>query len=746
MKIGNRIRGPRLGTKLMLWGLVLLIVPYISYRQLIGMERLLIQGQSQAQLLTAEGISTLFNGREDLFNDLPVRIEDYESLYARPLPNPVRIDGKLSDWGQVADKSLLFGIGAEGELADAGFSLVLGERAGQLYAFLSIRDDTIVYRKPEYLRLDTADSVRLNYIRDDGEDGRIVITFPAPGVTTAYVVGPEWKFAVTGTPANQVQGQMEVTPDGLAVEFRIPLEMLGSRRFFGLSYVDVDDPEVRNIRTITQTLPRAGKTSFNLVVLRSPEVLNIIQGLGYSGARILVIDAQNRVRAETGTFTMSDDRQPDPDWSYTAQRWFDVIRPAIHRLVMWQSWNDLEMAVDSESVANKVIESSLAGNPIALRRRVGDQEIIMAAHPIVSRDTILGGVVVEQNIADILAFQRVALEQVIVLSVISLLVVFIVLVVFAGRLAWRIRQLRREASAAIDPRGRLRTDILRSEMNAGDEIGDLARTVSGMLSKLQQHNQFLENMPRTLRHEINNPLNTLSTSLQNLADENPAVRSSKYLDSAKRGVMRIGAIVQNLADAANLEESLEAEELEIVDVEQLVESYVANCRLNHKDCEFAFRGSGHPVYARVADYRIEQLLDKIIDNAIDFHRPNSPIKVQLDAQKDVLRITVANRGPTLARAAEQTLFDSMVSHRGAEARNRLHFGLGLYVVRVIAEHHGGSVRGMNLPDGSGVIVIVQLPLVSGVTPTARANGQATPVPASATTPPPVSVATTRSAS
>ena len=123
MKIGNRIRGPRLGTKLMLWGLVLLIVPWISYRQLIGMERLLIQGQSQAQLLTAEGISTLFNGREDLFNDLPVRIEDYESLYARPLQNPIRIDGKDSDWEPDADKFIKFGVDAEDNLTDGGFKI-----------------------------------------------------------------------------------------------------------------------------------------------------------------------------------------------------------------------------------------------------------------------------------------------------------------------------------------------------------------------------------------------------------------------------------------------------------------------------------------------------------------------------------------------------------------------------------------------------------------------------------------------
>ncbi len=722
MKIGNRIRGPRLGTKLLLWGLVLLIVPWISYRQLVGMERLLIQGQSQAQLLTAEGISTLFNGREDLFNDLPVRIEDYESLYARPLQNPVRIDGKNSDWGQISDKYLRFGTDGN-RLADGGFKVVLGERAGWLYAFVRIRDDKLVFRNPEYLRLDNADHVRLSFIQDDGEDARVLIAFNGPGVTTAYRVDPEWRLAAAGTPENQVQGHIEPTEDGVDLEFRMPLSMLGSRKFFGLSYVDVDDPDLRTIRSITQTLPSAGKTSFNLVVLRSPEVLNIIQGLGYSGARILVVDAQNRIRAETGSFTMNEDREAaDTVWAAAAHRWYDFIRPVVHRLVMWQSWDEDELSEDSTAVVNKVIESALRGNPIALRCRVNHQEIIMAAHPIVSRDAVLGGVVVEQNIADILAFQRSALEQVMVLSVLSLLVVFIVLVAFAGRLAWRIRELRREASAAIDTRGRLRPDALQSALNAGDEIGDLARSVSGMLAKLQQHNQFLENMPRTLRHEINNPLNTLSTSLQNLAEESPEVRDSKYLESAKRGVMRIGAIVQNLADAANLEESLEAEELEIVDIEQLVQNYVANCRVVHRDCEFAFRGTGHPVYARVSDYRIEQLLDKIIDNAIDFHRPNSPIKVQLDQLKDALRITVANRGPTLPPSAEETLFDSMVSHRGTEAQNRLHFGLGLYVVRVIAEHHGGSARGMNLPDGSGVVVIVQLPLAHVPVPTARVAG------------------------
>ena len=54
----------------------------------------------------------------------------------------------------------------------------------------------------------------------------------------------------------------------------------------------------------------------------------------------------------------------------------------------------------------------------------------------------------------------------------------------------------------------------------------------------------------------------------------------------------------------------------------------------------------------------------------------------------------------------------MVSHRGPQSR--LHFGLGLYVVRVIAEYHGGTVRAANLADGSGVAIMVRLPLVSSV--------------------------------
>ena len=715
-------RGPRLGTKLALMGLALLVVPWFSYLQLVEMERLLIQGQSQAQLLTAEGISTLFNGREDLFNDLPVALEDFEPLYAQPLENTIRLDGSADDWGQTDDRNYLqFGTSSGNQ--DADFTLMLGERSDYLYAHMRVQDNRLVYRDPDYLRLDNADHIRLNFIGADGRDGRMSLVFDPSDVVTGFSMDEQWRYAATGSADNRIQGVLRRVEgvNAVALEFRIPLSLLGSRQYFGLTYVDVDDELQRDILRVTQTLPPEATQSFNLVVLRTPEVRNIVQGLGYSGAKIVVIDNQRRVRAEVGATRLAAVEDDSSTQMGSLTRQLTRVGDFIRRFFVSLSGEPVAPdgvggdagEAEDESPSDRAIRLSLQGDPIALRNPlVSGEEIILAAHPIVSSDQVIGTVIVEQNIDDILRFQRTALEQVLLLSLLSLFAIFLALIAFAGRLAWRIRNLRREASAAIDVRGRLRRGGLLNEMNAGDEIGDLARSVSNMLEKLKQHNSFLENMPRTLRHEINNPLNTLSTSLQNLADEHPGIDDSKYLESAKRGVNRIGSIVQNLADAANLEEALEAEELENIDLNELLASYVANCGSSHVGVSFQYKGSPAPVHALVSDFRIEQMLDKLIDNAVDFHRAGTPIRVQLECYGDLLQIVVANRGAALSEERLHTIFDSMVSHRGPD--NRLHFGLGLHVVRIIAEHHGGTVSAINLADASGVAFVVRLPMANSL--------------------------------
>ena len=95
---------------------------------------------------------------------------------------------------------------------------------------------------------------------------------------------------------------------------------------------------------------------------------------------------------------------------------------------------------------------------------------------------------------------------------------------------------------------------------------------------------------------------------------------------------------------------------------------------------------------------------------MDFSEPGSTITVGLTCDAGLLTLFVTNNGRTIPEGMLDNIFDSMVSLRASNQDNRLHFGIGLYVVRVIAEHHGGSVSAINLMNGNGVTIRVTLPL------------------------------------
>ncbi len=85
--------------------------------------------------------------------------------------------------------------------------------------------------------------------------------------------------------------------------------------------------------------------------------------------------------------------------------------------------------------------------------------------------------------------------------------------------------------------------------------------------------------------------------------------------------------------------------------------------------------------------------------------------MSLTARGRAWALAVENAGPPLPEAATAGLFDSMVTLREPQARpdDRAHLGLGLYIVRLVAEFHGGRVRAENLGAGKGVRFEVELP-------------------------------------
>ena len=103
-----------------------------------------------------------------------------------------------------------------------------------------------------------------------------------------------------------------------------------------------------------------------------------------------------------------------------------------------------------------------------------------------------------------------------------------------------------------------------------------------------------------------------------------------------------------------------------------------------------------------------------VNSGVDFEfaPPEGRIRFSLAAaaigDTPAWRLTVENDGARLPPRQSRQLFDSLVSHR-AERGDTPHLGLGLYIVRLITEFHGGRVAAANSETLSGAAFSVTLP-------------------------------------
>ena len=227
----------------------------------------------------------------------------------------------------------------------------------------------------------------------------------------------------------------------------------------------------------------------------------------------------------------------------------------------------------------------------------------MSAHPVYLADSVTGTVIVEQSTNQILKSQQEILENVISITLLVLLTVLSSLLIFSSRLTLRIRRLRNATDNAIDRDGRIINQKLVADAKSGDEIGDLSRSVSNMLGRLSQYTNYLKGLPDTLAHEISNPLNVVNSSLHNLAQELPSSAQSKYMDRAQNGINRIGLILRNLTEAANLEQAMQSESREKIDLVELIEGYVDGYSFSNPDQKFDVIIQARPLMVEIApDY------------------------------------------------------------------------------------------------------------------------------------------------
>lgn len=435
------------------------------------------------------------------------------------------------------------------------------------------------------------------------------------------------------------------------------------------------------------------------------EVLAILRGLERSAARIWVVSRQLKIVALAGTL------QPTPDTAPSAPSvWSRAWRTLVGRLLPEPS-AEFDDAIDPDVLANgQEIDSAFRGVERTRVRNSNDGRavIISAAHPIWHRDAVIGAVVAEESTHAVEKVRNRALERLLFLTLTAVAGTVVLLLWFASRISTRVRQLRNEVDQAIDARGRV-TGIIAGS-GAGDEIGDLSRSFSTMLRKLGEHHGYLEGLASRLSHELRTPAAVVRSSLENLRMSAPDAQSGKYIDRAEDGLRRLSKILTRMSEASRLEQSLHGAERELIDLN----TFVAECLQGHRSAypshTFEFAASTQPLQVLAATDLLVQLLDKLISNATDFAAAGTPIRVRTGGEGRDAWVSVSNLGPLLPESIRERLFESMVSLRKERADDEPHLGLGLYVARLIAEFHGGTIEASNLESGDGVAFRVRLPL------------------------------------
>ena len=426
----------------------------------------------------------------------------------------------------------------------------------------------------------------------------------------------------------------------------------------------------------------------------SEEIAAILKGLERTSSRIWVVSRDYRVLALAGSLKRAD------------------AEPAsgVQRALAWlispptEEFED-PIAADAIAAGRGVVAALQgAGGTRTRYTQDGRAVVVSASQPIWVVNEVHGAVVVEETTNSIASLRSRALERLVLATLGAFVLAAAVLLWFATRISNRIRRLRDEAEAAIDARGRVTRLLTASD--ASDEIGDLSRSFTKVLTRLGRYNAYLEGMAGRLSHELRTPIAVVRSSLENLHAARSDEEARIYVARAEEGLGRLSTILSRMSEASRLEQGLSTATRERYDAVPVIKGCVEGYRGAYAQAAFALSLPDAPVMLEGSADLLAQLLDKLVENAVDFHAPGSAVRVVL---RDDGCLRVENDGPALPEGIRESLFESMVSQR-AERSSTPHLGLGLYVARLIAEFHGGTLRAENLPEGVAFEALLMRPV------------------------------------
>jgi signal transduction histidine kinase/ActR/RegA family two-component response regulator len=240
------------------------------------------------------------------------------------------------------------------------------------------------------------------------------------------------------------------------------------------------------------------------------------------------------------------------------------------------------------------------------------------------------------------------------------------------------------------------------------------------LARAQRENRSKDEFLAMLAHELRNPLGAIQGAVHALSiighSDPMALRATGII---KRQVVHMARLVDDLLDVGRAVTGKIVLKRRPVNFSDCVRSSVTTLAAGNPnfariqvDCEQAWV-SGDAV-------RLEQIVGNLISNALKFSQSERPVLVSVKCEDGFAVLRVSDQGVGIPEAMLPRIFDLFVQAHHTIDRSRGGLGIGLTLVKRLAELHGGNVQANSGGDGRGATFTVRIPLT--IAPDDRVEG------------------------
>ena len=247
------------------------------------------------------------------------------------------------------------------------------------------------------------------------------------------------------------------------------------------------------------------------------------------------------------------------------------------------------------------------------------------------------------------------------------------------------------------------------------------------LARAQRENRSKDEFLAMLAHELRNPLGAIQGAVHALAlmnqTEPMALRATGII---KRQVVHMARLVDDLLDVGRAVTGKIVLKRDPVNLAEAVKASVSAIASGNPNNHGRVDLVSEPVWVSGDPVRLEQIVGNLVSNALKFTRGEGVINVFVGRDGDDAVLRISDQGIGIPADMLPKIFDLFVQAHHTIDRTRGGLGIGLTLVRRLAELHGGTVHAASEGDGRGSTFTVRLPTVAAPKVAddseARANG------------------------